>query len=92
MMIHVNDTGTLIQFDVGLDLTHATVKEVLFKKPDGTTGSWTASLVGPMILGYITQIGDIDQSGIWTIQPKVSIPDWSGTGDEVNLTVLRNLI
>ena len=39
--IHKLDIGTQFRFYAGADLTDAGVLTVKYKKPDGTTGSWT---------------------------------------------------
>ena len=39
--VYKNDIGTELRFNAGTDLTDATVLTVCYKKPDGSTGTWT---------------------------------------------------
>ena len=79
--IHQVDAGTLFEVtlsDCGtlLDVSGATTKQIIFKKPDGTTLTTTASFKTDGtdgIIQYTTTITDLDQSGIWSIQAYIVI-------------------
>jgi hypothetical protein len=62
------------------DLSAATVKKILYKKPDGTSGSWTATAVGTN-LTYDVQASDIDQYGKWYFQSYIEVGGKKGFGD-----------
>lgn len=49
------------------DLADCTITQILYEKPDGTTGAWDADVSGETLV-YQFQDGDIDQKGRWTFQ------------------------
>lgn len=58
----------LLQFDTGVDLTAMATKQIRYRKPDGTTGTWAATLNGTTIMEY--QVTDqFNQLGVWELQP-----------------------
>lgn len=85
--IHEDDVGTRFQITVmddgsTVDLTNASVRQLTFRKPDGTTFSRTASIFGDGsessgVMYYDSVSGDLDTPGRWKIQGKVSLT--SGT-------------
>lgn len=91
MSAHQGDVGTLLKIDTQTDLSEMTTLRILFKRPDQTTGSWTAFLVEPTIMGYVFVSGDLNQIGIWSVQPFAESTDKVGYGEVVNFTVEKNL-
>lgn len=57
----------LLQFETGQDLTAFATKEILYRKPDGTTGAWAATVSGTMLQYQVTD--QFNQLGIWELQP-----------------------
>ena len=53
-------------------LTGASDAKILFKKPDGNTGTWFATVTGNDIT-YNTASTDLDLPGQWVIQGQVTI-------------------
>lgn len=49
------------------DLVSASTTQILYEKPDGTTGAWEADVSGETLV-YEVHNGDIDQRGRWTFQ------------------------
>lgn len=49
------------------DLDDALVKQIKYRKPDGSTGHWDATVSGTA-LEYDLKSGDIDQIGEWQFQ------------------------
>lgn len=81
--IHVDDVGTIFRVTVtdedgaALDISAATLKQIVFEKPDETTTTKTASLDTDGtdgIMRYTTVSGDLDQAGRWKIQGVVGLP------------------
>lgn len=76
-----------IKLETNTDISAASTKEILYKKPDGTTGKFTAQSeigtdgVTESRLFYQVTDGDIDQDGIWSFQPYVIIGSLKGYGD-----------
>lgn len=86
--VYLSDVGTTIDLDVSEDITDGTVFEIVYLKPDGTTAAaWTASLQGESVIRYTTAVGNIDQTGVWSLQAKVTTPDGVWYGETVKLRV-----
>lgn len=75
--IHVDDVGIVFTItiknenNVVVDLSAATTKEFHFQKPDGSMLIRSGSFVTDGTDGglqYMTQAGDLDQSGNWKYQ------------------------
>jgi len=92
--IYVGQTALSIQFDTKIDLTTQTAVKIKYIKPDGTTGDWTAGVVGDPtdgIIGYdIVSNSDLDQAELWqmwayvtfaggTVAPGDSVAVWVHT-------------
>jgi hypothetical protein len=83
--IHVNDIGTrflaTIKDDgVVVDVSNASVINMIFKKPDDQVVYKSASLLTDGVDGkiyYDTVAGDLDEAGQYKLQGRVSLP--SGT-------------
>lgn len=97
--IHVGDIGTVLRVtvnDAGVarDVSSATVKRILLKKPDGTTLTKDAAFTtngGNGQIQYATANGDLDQAGTWQIQAYVELTGWSGHTDAEEFEVYSNL-
>ncbi len=82
--IHQDNIGTVFRFairnqdDAVVDLSSASLLEIRFRKPDRTTILVkTATLVTDGtdgLIQYVTIAGDLDTSGPWTRQARVTIP------------------
>lgn len=79
-----------LRYDTGLDLTSATVKKILYVKPDGTQGSWVATTNSTSLV-YDLLATDIDQSGNWKLQTYVEIGGKKGYGDIIIENFKSNL-
>lgn len=80
--IYVGDIGTKIKLNAGESITIQTTLEIRYKKPDGTTGTWIASVEDSNYAIYVTLSGDLDQAGTWEFQIYVVLPaSWTGLGD-----------
>lgn len=100
MSIHVGDIGTIFRLtvtdsNVAVSLVGATVKIIVFKKPDGTIASKTAAFTTDGTDGKIewasTVSGDLDQPGLWQAQALVTLPAGTWRADSVSFTVFGNL-
>ena len=91
--IHLGDIGTafritLTDCDVPVDLTTATVLNIIFKKPDGSSAPKTASIFGDPTDGVIQYLtvdeNDLDQLGTWELQAVVTLSTgkWSSNIDK----------
>jgi hypothetical protein len=80
-----------VKLETGLDISLASVRQILFKKPDGTKGAWIASADGLTKLSYDVSTNDIDQVGIWKMQAFVTISGKDGFGDTVEINFKDNI-
>jgi hypothetical protein len=96
---HVGDVGTIFEgtfYDGGVivDISAATTKEILFRKPDGTvvtkTGTFSTDGTDGK-LRYTTIAGDLDQAGDWRVQGYIVTPTGSWKSSVETFTVLANL-
>ncbi|HQR20743.1 MAG TPA: hypothetical protein PKV98_07745 [Burkholderiaceae bacterium] len=85
--VYTGDTGTVITLDCGQDISAATARAILVRKPDGTTTSWTASASGTDAIAYTTLAGTLDQDGIWKLQSYITLPSGARKGETANLAV-----
>lgn len=85
---------TIIEDDAALDISTATVKSIIFQKPDGTVLTKTATFLTDGtdgIIYYDTIAGDLDQSGVYKVQGAVSIGGGSYKGSKSTFKVHCNL-
>lgn len=78
--IRKNDIGTLFKVTINdgsatKDISYATTKQFIFKKPDGTIKTVTAGFYTDGtdgLLSYTTVSGDLDSVGLWKLQARVA--------------------
>ena len=97
--IHVGDIGTV--FEVTLmdgssvvDLSSATTKELVFRKPDGVKLTKTAAFKTDGTDGIITYTSvtdDLDTAGTWRLQAHVVIGGGTWRSDIGDFKVHENL-
>lgn len=84
--VYLGDIGTVITLDCESDISAATVRKILVRKPDGSEIEWTASQVGTSLI-YTIALGDLDQSGEWSMQAYVETPAGKWRGETYRITV-----
>lgn len=85
--VYTSDFGTVVDLDVGEDISDATTLQIKAKKPSGATTTWTATLEGTSTVRYVLESGDLDQDGIWLLQARVVSPDGTWLGETVRMRV-----
>lgn len=94
MAIHTANEGFIIQIDLQEDISLATVKNLVFKSPDGdiftVTGTFATDGTDGL-LNYTVQPGQVDIDGVWRVQPYIEMSSFEGFGDVVEFTVLQTL-
>ena len=85
--IYVGQTALTIELATGVSLSGSSVY-VRYKKPNGDTGQWDATITGDTIVKYSAQVDDIDQAGEWTFWSKVVFGDstWA-PGEPIKETI-----
>ena len=70
-MSKIYDTQTVLKFIActHTDITGASARKIKYKKPDGTTGEWTASEEGDPLIGKISYeiIAALGSFNGWTL-------------------------
>jgi hypothetical protein len=69
-----------------ISLEGATMARILYIKPDGATGYWTATVAGKAV-HY--DIEAIDQSGVWTFQAYVVVNGQARFGKKTRKRILK---
>ncbi len=97
--IHKGDIGT--QFTVTVqdgttvvDISTASTKQLIFKKPGGTILTKSTSFVTDGTDGkmqYVSVDGDLSDDGVWKMQGKVVIGGNTFSTDITSFKVYRNL-
>lgn len=90
--IYRGDVGTKIILNAGFDISTQTTLKIKYVKPDGTKDEWNAELEGTKYAYYVTEAGDLDLTGIWTIQLYVVLTSWSGYGQIATFRVFEPLV
>lgn len=85
--IYVGDVGTEIILDCGVDISNATVREIVARKPNGQVVTWAATASGTTAIKRTVLAGDLDVAGRWMLQAKVATPAWSGLGETFSIIV-----
>ena len=98
--VHVDDIGThfeisLKECDEILDVSSASAKQIIFKKPSGTILTKTAVFKTDGtdgIVKYVSIADDLDESGRWKMQAKITFPTGDSWSSEVtSFKVYTNL-
>jgi len=90
-MPQVDDIGTVIDYDASESIEDGTVFKLKYKRPDGTSGEWIATLVGTQKARHITEQGDLPVAGSYDIQLYLETPSWKGHGTIESFEVEKNL-
>jgi hypothetical protein len=80
-----------IRLDTEINLTAATAPKILYTKPNGVTGQWTAAKQGTELV-YTTNSSDLDIPGTWKLQTLVTKNGGSEFGAIVFQTIRESLV
>lgn len=97
--IHINDIGTKFEVTIKdneliVDISDATTKEIIFKKPDDSVLTKPASFTTDGIDGkmeYSVVSGDLNVSGLWKLQVRIVTPSGEWKTDITDFPVVDNL-
>lgn len=59
--------SVIIELQTRKDLTNISAAVIKFKRPDGTTGQWPATIIGESFY-YHTSNTDLIGDGVWVVQ------------------------
>ena len=87
---YVGDVGTSILLDSGQPITDATFCRIEWTKPDGTIGTWGATVYSDgRHVRHVTAAGDLSVAGVWMLQAYVETPVWKGRGETCYMEVFN---
>ncbi len=86
---YVGDIGTIIEVDMGTDISHASLVELHVKKPGGSSVEWTGAVYDTNYIRYSTVDGDFSLPGLYLVNPYIEIGNWKGYGETVSFRVYR---
>jgi hypothetical protein len=89
--VHLGDVGVEFAWDVGEDVSAATVHKLKYQKPTGAVGEFAATVSGTMLRYTTTLATELDVAGSWGMQAYIEMPGWKGHSDVDHFEVLRNL-
>lgn len=97
--IHLDDIGTIFRVTlmddtVAADVSGATEMYIIFSKPSGTTVQKTAVHYTDGtdgIIQYTTIADDLDETGNWKLQARVTLPSGTWSSDTQKFKVYPNL-
>ena len=79
---YIGDIGTIIEIDMGEDISFASLVELHVKKSgSGALAKWVGTIYNNNFIRYTTIEGDFDQSGVYLINPYIEIGSWKGYGE-----------
>jgi len=87
MPIYKDDVGIVVQVNMQKDITDATSISLIVEEPDGTIVTWTPTIYLTKYLRYTTTTNDLDQNGVYKIQPRLTLGDWTGSGTICQIVV-----
>jgi len=81
-----------IILNVGVNIDASTTRRIKYRKPDGTSGYWSAAIESSTSISYTTtSIYDLDLKGNWKLQAYIITPTWTNHGDIRRLNVKEHL-
>jgi hypothetical protein len=90
MIFHLQDL-LILKYDMGIDVSSASEKKILWQKPDGTLGSWTADSVESLTkLVYQVHPGDLAE-GNWITQAYAVVGGKKAYGSYYKFTIGKSL-
>ena len=93
--VHLNDIGTVIIGNLGVDISTATLMEITLEKPDRVTKTtFDADFVTDgtdFLIKYVAVEDDLDQLGTWRGTAYVEMPTGKWRSDIDSFRVWPNL-
>ena len=88
--MHVGDFGFELILDTTLELEDVTHAEILYRKPSGETGAWSAYAEGTHVV-HVVGDGELDEAGVWVFQAHVVGIGYELFGDKVSVLVKERI-
>ena len=94
---YIDDVGTKIYIDMGIDLSDFEELKAIVKKPKATGGyetvEWGFEVLpeNTKIMKHTISRGELDAAGAYRIQPWGKKADWEGSGRPVTFYVFKKI-
>ncbi len=86
--VYKGDEGTEIIVDCGEDISAATDQVLKVYKPVSLAEvEWAASIYNTNYLKHTIVTDDLDEVGVYKIQPYMTLSGWTGRGKTTNLYI-----
>ena len=76
-----------IRLYTGIDISSGTSPQVIYEKPDGTTGYWSGTITDTYYVTTTLTDSSLDQAGNWKLQAKVTMGTVTAYGETINLRI-----
>lgn len=88
--VYKPDIGTIISLNTGVVITGATGLSIEVKKPSGATASWSGTIgADTKSVEHLIVALDMDESGDYILQAKLTLGGGTWRGKSVKLPVLE---
>jgi hypothetical protein len=91
MKIFKNQGYISIELDTEINLGGSTNPRILYKKPNGVSGEWVATVDGTTLV-YEADNDTFDQVGVWLFQTKITIDGRDAFGKTVSKLIDKNIV
>ena len=85
--IYKNDTGVLLKIDMQEDISDTTVTDLLVYKGEGSIATWSAEIYNSNYLSYLVSNNDLNEIGIYYVQPSITKGSKTVLGKTVSFEV-----
>jgi hypothetical protein len=87
-VIYVGQSYITLIVNTGIDLAAASAVRVNYRKPSGVGGYWPATSVSGNSIYYDFDSGDLDESGLWSVQAYAEFDTGVAIGKSNKIRVL----
>jgi len=92
MYVYAEVIRLKIILNVGVNIDASTTRQIKYRKPDGTSGYFAATLESSTSISYTTtSTADLNIKGSWKLQAYIVTPTWTNHGDIIRLNVREHL-
>lgn len=85
--IFQGDSGTIILIDCNESINAASNVMISVKEPNGNVVNWLGNVYSNNYIFYTLSANDISQTGIYKLQPRITIGNFVGRADTVEIRV-----
>ncbi len=89
--VYIGAVNVVVMVSIAdLDISNSTSRKFVVRKPESGEVEWdNITVVGSSVLRYITQADDLDEAGMYYLQPWIEIGGWAGYGSSVSFRIYK---